>query len=149
MGEGSQAEREKREFVFTNDDERREAIDHIRKIARRKYLGEREVKISDLRGRQVNDAEWLLSGEQLTKGEEQYVTLEKQLYNVAKQRMEERDMEKVDGYVMPAEYDGEDAGKTNRFAVLEQRYQKTYDQQWQKNEQDQLEDATVARAIHK
>eukprot|EP00927_Polykrikos_kofoidii_P041813 TRINITY_DN35666_c0_g1_i1.p1 TRINITY_DN35666_c0_g1~~TRINITY_DN35666_c0_g1_i1.p1 ORF type:complete len:1031 (-),score=239.10 TRINITY_DN35666_c0_g1_i1:299-3391(-) len=144
----AEAENSKREFVFANDDERREAIEHIRLIARRKYLGEREVKISDLRGRQVADAEWLLQGEKITENEEKYVELEKQLFDVAKKRMQEREVEKVDGYVMPTEYDGEDASKS-RFSVLEQRYQKTYDEGWEKNEQDKLEDKTMARAIHK
>jgi len=32
-----------RQFEFNNEEERREAIDHIREMARRKYLGEREV----------------------------------------------------------------------------------------------------------
>mmetsp|Transcript_73999 Transcript_73999/g.143076 ORF Transcript_73999/g.143076 Transcript_73999/m.143076 type:complete len:902 (-) Transcript_73999:57-2762(-) len=140
----------KREFEFANETERVEAVEHIRKIARRKYLGEREEKISDLRGRQVRDAEWLLKGEKLTEAEEGYVKLERTLYDTARERIQERELEKGDTYVMPDEYDGSDtAGQNKRFAVLEQRYQKTYDEQWQKNEQEQLEDATMARAVPK
>merc|ERR1719436_1287324 len=64
--------------------------------------------------------------------------------------MDERGMESSDTYAMPDEYDGSDqGGQGKRFAVLEQRYQKTYDEQWQPNEQQQLEDATVARGVHK
>ena len=33
-----------RSFEFSNEEERREAIDHIRLMARRKYLGEREAR---------------------------------------------------------------------------------------------------------
>mmetsp|Transcript_12507 Transcript_12507/g.32136 ORF Transcript_12507/g.32136 Transcript_12507/m.32136 type:complete len:1020 (-) Transcript_12507:25-3084(-) len=145
--EGNEAKSEKRLDEFSNEEERRQAIEHIRLIARRKYLGEREVKISDLRGRQVQDAEWLLKGEKLSEGEQKYVELEKQLYNVAKQRMEERGLEKQDGYVMPEDYEQEGSKAKSRFSVLETRYQKTYDEGWQKNEQDQLEDKTVAKAV--
>merc|ERR1712107_802512 len=97
--------------------EKQEAVDHIRKIARRKYLGEREIKISDLRGRQVKDAEWLLQGENLTAAENKYIELERQLYDVAKQRMEERGIEKHDTYVMPDTYDGDDGVHKNRFCT--------------------------------
>lgn len=137
------------EFNFASEEDRREAIEHIRLIARRKYLGEREVKISDLRGRQVKDAEWLLKGEKLTSSEDQYMKLERQLFDVAKQRIEERGKEEQDGYVMPDDYDGEQQGQKHRFSVLEARYEKTYDEQWQPNEQQQLEDATVARGVAK
>eukprot|EP00929_Paragymnodinium_shiwhaense_P066011 TRINITY_DN33070_c0_g2_i1.p1 TRINITY_DN33070_c0_g2~~TRINITY_DN33070_c0_g2_i1.p1 ORF type:complete len:1026 (-),score=251.80 TRINITY_DN33070_c0_g2_i1:7-3084(-) len=146
--EAGARDKELREYQFSNDDERREAIDHIRTVARRKYLGERETKIADLRGRQVADADWLMAGEKLSAQEEQYLALEKQLYEVAKSRMDEREVEKTDGYVMPTDYDGEDGNKApSRFSVLEQRYAKTYDDKWQKNEQDQLEDKLVARAV--
>mmetsp|Transcript_15244 Transcript_15244/g.32017 ORF Transcript_15244/g.32017 Transcript_15244/m.32017 type:complete len:1035 (+) Transcript_15244:77-3181(+) len=147
---GSEAHNEQRQFDFADEDERREAVERIRTIARRKYLGEREQKISDLRSRQVQDAEWLLKGERLTEQEDQYIKLERQLLDVAKRRMEERGVEQEDGYAMPTEYDGDDkAGQGQRFSVLEARYKKTYDEQWQKNEQDQLEDATVARGVAK
>eukprot|EP00928_Gymnodinium_smaydae_P015558 TRINITY_DN15761_c0_g1_i1.p1 TRINITY_DN15761_c0_g1~~TRINITY_DN15761_c0_g1_i1.p1 ORF type:complete len:1040 (+),score=243.54 TRINITY_DN15761_c0_g1_i1:85-3204(+) len=142
-------ENSRKEISFTDEEERREAIEHIRKIARRKYLGEREVKIADLRGRQVADAEWLFAGEKMSESEAKYIDLEKQLYQVAKQRMDEREVEKVDGYVMPDEYDNDEGGNKSRFSVLEQRYQKTYDQGWEKNEQDKLEDKTVSKAVHK
>jgi len=136
----------KDEYVFSNDDERREAIEHIRMVARRKYLGEREEKIADLRGRQVRDAEWLLKGETLTEGENKFVELERQLYDVAKRRMDERGVEKQDGYVMPTEYDADgNSSAPSRFKVLEARYEKTYDEKWAPTEQQQLEDATVAR----
>jgi len=139
-----------RQFEFNNEEERREAIDHIRETARRKYLGEREVKISDLRGRQVSDAEWLMKGEKLSEAEQQYMKLERQLYDVTKQRMEERGLEKPVGYNMPDVYDDEDGkGQSNRFAVLEQRYQQTYDEKWEKNEEQRLEDATVNKAVAK
>eukprot|EP00434_Breviolum_minutum_P009872 symbB.v1.2.008698.t1/scaffold543.1/size336731/11 len=139
-----------RQFEFNNEEERREAIDHIREMARRKYLGEREVKISDLRGRQVSDAEWLMKGEKLSEAEQQYLKLERQLYDVTKQRMEERGLEKPVGYNMPDVYDDEDGkGQNNRFAVLEQRYQQTYDEKWQPNEEQRLEDATVNKAVAK
>eukprot|EP00405_Crypthecodinium_cohnii_P043093 CAMPEP_0206560412 /NCGR_PEP_ID=MMETSP0325_2-20121206/20997_1 /ASSEMBLY_ACC=CAM_ASM_000347 /TAXON_ID=2866 /ORGANISM="Crypthecodinium cohnii, Strain Seligo" /LENGTH=1039 /DNA_ID=CAMNT_0054062145 /DNA_START=73 /DNA_END=3188 /DNA_ORIENTATION=+ len=139
-----------RSFEFNSEQERAEALEHIRTIARRKYLGEREVKISDLRGRQVKDAEWLLKGEKLSEAEKKYVELERQLYDVAKQRMDERGVEKQDTYVMPDEYDGQDqSGQSKRFSVLEQRYAKTYDEGWEANEQQQLEDKTVARGVHK
>ena len=39
--------------------------------------------------RQVQDAEWLLKGEKLTDGEKKYMDLERQLFDVAKRRMEE------------------------------------------------------------
>lgn len=146
---GGEKENARNEFAFDNDEDRREAIEHIRVVARRKYLGEREVKISDLRGRQVADAEWLLKGEKMTPSEQQYIDLEKQLYEVARQRMDERELEKVDGYVMPDVYDEEDKGGKSRFSVLENRYKKTYDEGWEKNEQDQLEEKTVARGVHK
>jgi len=148
-GEGKEKPSEKRDFEFDNEEERRLALEHIRLVARRKYLGEREEKIADLRGRQVRDAEWLLKGEKLSEGESKYVELEKQLYAVAKQRMEERGVEKQDGYVMPDDYEGEGSGAKSRFSVLEGRYQKTYDEGWQANEQQQLEDKTVARGVHK
>jgi len=143
----SAAQNEAREYNFSNEEERRDAIEHIRTIARRKYLGEREVKISDLRGRQVNDAEWLLQGEKLTEGEKTYVEMERKLFDCARQRMEERGNEKQDTYSMPTEYDGEGSGQPSRFAVLEQRYEKTYDEKWTANEQQQLEDATLRRAV--
>eukprot|EP00933_Yihiella_yeosuensis_P040339 TRINITY_DN3461_c0_g3_i1.p1 TRINITY_DN3461_c0_g3~~TRINITY_DN3461_c0_g3_i1.p1 ORF type:complete len:1021 (+),score=232.04 TRINITY_DN3461_c0_g3_i1:105-3167(+) len=147
---GAEALSEKQQFEFENDQERAEAVEHIRMLARRKYLGERETKISDLRGRQVKDAEWLLQGEKLSKAEEQYIQLERQLYDVAKQRMNERGVEQQDTYAMPDSYDDENAkGSKSRFAVLEQRYQKTYDEKWEANEQQQLEDATVKRALPK
>jgi len=146
---GAEAENKKREYSFTSEEERQDAIAHIRKIARRAYLGEREVKISDLRGRQVRDAEWLLKGENLSSGEQKYIELEKQLFEVAKRRMDERGIEQQDNYVMPTEYDGEGASSTSRFKVVEARYEKTYDQKWQPTEQQQLEDATVARGVHK
>eukprot|EP00931_Biecheleriopsis_adriatica_P075065 TRINITY_DN49011_c0_g1_i1.p1 TRINITY_DN49011_c0_g1~~TRINITY_DN49011_c0_g1_i1.p1 ORF type:complete len:1059 (-),score=286.23 TRINITY_DN49011_c0_g1_i1:54-3152(-) len=147
----AEAEQGRKQFEFQNEEERREAIDHIRLMARRKYLGEREVKISDLRGRQIQDAEWLLQGEKLSSAEDQYVKLERQLYDVAKQRMEERGIERQDGYAMPDAYDDESdrKGQNNRFKVLESRYEKTYDEKWQPNEQQQLEDATVARGVAK
>lgn len=146
----SEVESERRQFEFKSEEERQEAIEHIRMIARRKYLGEREVKISDLRSRQVSDAEWLLQGESLTKAETQYVALERQLFDVAKRRMEERGIEKQDTYMMPTEYDGDDSkGQKSRFSVLEQRYEKTYDEGYQRNEQDILEEATMKRAQHK
>ncbi|CAE8625044.1 unnamed protein product [Polarella glacialis] len=147
---GADQEKESKSFEFSNDDERREAIEHIRMTARRKYLGEREVKIADLRSRQVADAEWLLKGEKLSSAEEQYIKLERQLYDVAKQRMGERGVEKQDGYAMPDEYDEmaeTKVGQSKRFSVLEQRYEKTYDEKWEANEQQQLEDATVKRGV--
>eukprot|EP00403_Amphidinium_massartii_P006124 CAMPEP_0178378190 /NCGR_PEP_ID=MMETSP0689_2-20121128/4302_1 /TAXON_ID=160604 /ORGANISM="Amphidinium massartii, Strain CS-259" /LENGTH=1033 /DNA_ID=CAMNT_0019998259 /DNA_START=10 /DNA_END=3111 /DNA_ORIENTATION=+ len=144
----SEKAKNSKEFEFANEEERRDAISHIRTIARRKYLGEREQKIADLRARQTNDAEWLLQGENLTAGEQQYMQLERQLVDVAKQRMEEREMEKVDGYVMPDEYDGEEGDQSQRFNVLEQRYKKTYDEKWAPSEQQVLEDATVKRGVH-
>lgn len=147
---GAEAESGRKEFEFANEEERVEAVEHIRLLARRKYLGEREVKIADLRGRQVRDAEWLLKGEKLSTGEETYMKLERQLYDVAKQRMEERGQEQQDTYVMPDQYDGDDSGgQSKRFSVLEKRYEKTYDEKWQPNEQQQLEDATVARGVAK
>lgn len=121
-------------------------------MARRKYLGEREVKISDLRGRQVSDAEWLLKGEKLSSSEQQYIELERELYDVTKQRIEERGLERQDTYNMPDTYDDEEMsakGRDKRFAVLEQRYQQTYDEKWQKNEEEQLEDTTVNKAVAK
>ncbi|CAK9015279.1 Pre-mRNA-splicing factor ATP-dependent RNA helicase DEAH1 (DEAH RNA helicase homolog PRP2) (Protein EMBRYO DEFECTIVE 2733) (Protein ENHANCED SILENCING PHENOTYPE 3), partial [Durusdinium trenchii] len=139
-----------RSFEFSNEEERREAIDHIRLMARRKYLGEREVKISDLRGRQVSDAEWLMKGEKLSEAEQQYLKLERDLYDVTKQRMEERGLERPVGYNMPDVYDDDDQkGQNKRFAVLEQRYQQTYDEKWEKNEEQRLEDATVSKAVTK
>ncbi|CAE7813229.1 dhx16, partial [Symbiodinium sp. KB8] len=141
-----------KQFEFQNEEERREAIDHIRLMARRKYLGEREVKISDLRGRQVSDAEWLLKGEKLSSSEQQYIELERELYDVTKQRIEERGLERQDTYNMPDTYDDEEMsakGRDKRFAVLEQRYQQTYDEKWQKNEEEQLEDTTVNKAVAK
>ncbi|CAK9101507.1 unnamed protein product [Durusdinium trenchii] len=221
-----------RSFEFSNEEERREAIDHIRLMARRKYLGEREarrtrtnwafsvgeVKISDLRGRQVSDAEWLMKGEKLSEAEQQcsaesrsraregetggagvaerdvegYLKLERDLYDVTKQRMEEtpkqpweRGLERPVGYNMPDVYDDDDqkgpeSGQSKRwsggaadegaedgadedgdgcvmrqnkrFAVLEQRYQQTYDEilgKWEKNEEQRLEDATVSKAVTK
>jgi len=137
------------EFEFTDEQERNEAIEHIRMVARRKYLGEREVKISDLRGRQVRDAEWLLKGEKLTEGEHKYIELERELYDVARRRMDERGVEKQDTYAMPDEYDAADGKGPSRFSVLEARYNKTYDEGWEANEQQQLEDKTVARGVHK
>eukprot|EP00930_Biecheleria_cincta_P058419 TRINITY_DN44257_c0_g1_i1.p1 TRINITY_DN44257_c0_g1~~TRINITY_DN44257_c0_g1_i1.p1 ORF type:complete len:1042 (-),score=197.45 TRINITY_DN44257_c0_g1_i1:241-3255(-) len=144
-------EQSRKQFEFKDDEERREAIEHIRLTARRKYLGEREEKISDLRSRQVKDAEWLLQGEKLTDAEDKYIKLERELYDVAKRRMAERGLEQEDNYVMPTDYDSENskAGQKGRFAVLETRYQKTYDEQWQANEQQQLEDATVKRGVPK
>ena len=41
-----------RQFEFNNEEERREAIDHIREMARRKYLGEREVPGDEPDGRE-------------------------------------------------------------------------------------------------
>eukprot|EP00913_Durusdinium_trenchii_P020973 g19708.t1 len=141
-----------RSFEFSNEEERREAIDHIRLMARRKYLGEREVKISDLRGRQVSDAEWLMKGEKLSEAEQQYLKLERDLYD-------ERGLERPVGYNMPDVYDDDDQkGQNKRFAVLEQRYQQTYDEilgfrvpvwKWEKNEEQRLEDATVSKAVTK
>ncbi|CAJ1330051.1 unnamed protein product, partial [Effrenium voratum] len=138
-------------FEFKSEEDRRDAIEHIRQTARRKYLGEREVKISDLRGRQVSDAEWLMQGEKISEAEQQYLKLERQLYDVTKQRMEERGIERAVGYNMPDVYDDEEnaAGQNKRFAVLEQRYQQTYDEKWQPNEEQRLEDATVSKAVSK
>jgi len=137
-----------KQFEFQNEEERREAIDHIRLMARRKYLGEREVKISDLRGRQVSDAEWLLKGEKLSSSEQQYIQLERELYDVTKQRIEERGLERQDTYNMPDTYDDEEMsgkGRDKRFAVLEQRYQQTYDEKWQPNEDEK--DMNVPKAV--
>eukprot|EP00971_Amphidinium_carterae_P218868 4344326-Amphidinium_carterae.1 len=145
----SDKDNNKREYQFENEEDRREAISHIRKIARRKYLGEREQKITDLRSRQTKDAEWLLQGEKLSSSEQKYLQLERQLVDVAKERIEEREMDTTDAYVMPDEYDGDEgAGQEGRFAVLEQRYKKTYDEKWAPSEQQALEDATVNRGQH-
>lgn len=46
-----------RQFEFNNEEERREAIDHIRETARRKYLGEREVR-GEILGRIWEDGIW-------------------------------------------------------------------------------------------
>lgn len=61
-----------------------------------------------------------------------------------------RGLDQQDTYVMPDEYDNtESKGQSKRFSVLEQRYEKTYDEQWKPNEQQQLEDALVNRGVHK
>ena len=48
-----------RQMDFQNEEERRDAIDHIRLMARRKYLGEREALSGAAQGGLVVGEAWL------------------------------------------------------------------------------------------
>ena len=60
-----------REVQFKNDDDKRDATEHLRLQARRAYLEKREGQQIDLKKRVLDDAEWVLKNENLSAAEKE------------------------------------------------------------------------------
>lgn len=138
-----------KEITFTDDTEREDTMDKLRVIARRRYLGEREEKIAELRRRQINDAEWLVAEENLTEAESQYMNLERKLYDTAKDRIETRGRQDTEMYLIPEAYDGDEgSGQDARFDVLTARYREGGEHMKKLEiENERLEATTIKHAL--
>ena len=133
-----------REVQFKNDDDRRDATDHLRLQARRAYLEKREGQQIDLKKRVLDDAEWVLKNENLSAAEKEALKIERDLYNKAIEERDKRGQESTDFYAMPQDYD--DGAGDKRFGVLNQRY---VEEKREKNEAELLQEQAMKRGVMK
>ncbi|KAF3589393.1 hypothetical protein F2Q69_00030300 [Brassica cretica] len=94
----------------------------MKKVSRQEYLKKREhKKLEELRD-EIEDEQYLFSGENLTETELREFRYKKELYDLAKKRTEDED--DVEEYRIPDAYDDQEGGvdQEKRFAVAVQRY---------------------------
>eukprot|EP00397_Hematodinium_sp_SG-2012_P002159 GEMP01002165.1.p1 GENE.GEMP01002165.1~~GEMP01002165.1.p1 ORF type:complete len:998 (+),score=251.80 GEMP01002165.1:125-3118(+) len=138
---------ERKEVMFGSTEERRQHLERMREYARRLYLEKREGQIADLKGRYIKDAEWLLQHEDITEEESEFLQTQKELYEVAKERMSTRNDDTIDAYQMPTDYDADDnEGQNRRYGVLEQRYK---EEKKEKSDQQLIDEQQIARGAFK
>ena len=94
----------------------------MRKIARQKYLEEREQKKMIELQDTIEDEEYLFSDVKLTEIEKQELEYKKTVYELAKERVTK--VKDVERYMLPEAYDDPEnkKGRKHRYDVLEARY---------------------------
>ncbi|KAJ3109118.1 hypothetical protein HDU96_007328 [Phlyctochytrium bullatum] len=130
---------------------RAKAIPDLRLVSREKYLEKREDVKLMLLEREIEDEEFLFSGEKLSKREQKELEYKKTALKLAKERMKIND--KPDGYTMPEDYITEKGklDKKKQEAVLYKRYIENEDPDQFVSEQSvwedyQIRNATISKA---
>ncbi|KAJ3186910.1 hypothetical protein HDU85_006946 [Gaertneriomyces sp. JEL0708] len=137
------AEVQKRRSLAENKDLQEEVMPDIRERSRQEYLRKREEQRLQLLQSRIQDEEFLFHGEKLTKREKREHELNKQVLELAKERL--RLSDKVEGYVMPEDYITEKGklDKKKQESALYQRYEDdgkdinsfvTEQEQWEQNQ---------------
>lgn len=99
-------------------------LSSLRKVSRQEYLKKREQKkLEELRD-DIVDEQYLFDGVELTESEIREMRYKKEIYELAKKRLESVD--EITEYRMPDAYD-QDGGvnQEKRFSVAQQRYRDT------------------------
>jgi len=102
-------------------DEKAEMLAELRKVSRRRYLEEREKKITEAARDDLKDDEFLFSDVALTAREKAELEHKKKVYELVSQRVNLKD--DVERYVMPQSYDEEgNVNQEKRYEGLLARY---------------------------
>ncbi|CAN6452456.1 unnamed protein product [Victoria cruziana] len=97
---------------------------NLRKVSRQEYLKKRELKKLDELRDDIEDEEYLFEGISVTEKEHQEMRYKKEIYSLAKKRVEEVD--EIMEYKMPEAYDVDGGvNQEKRFSVAVQRYRDT------------------------
>ncbi|KAF3787291.1 Pre-mRNA-splicing factor ATP-dependent RNA helicase [Nymphaea thermarum] len=96
-------------------------ISNLRKVSRQEYLKKRELKKLDELRDDIEDEEYLFEGVHVTEKEHEEMRYKKEIYGLAKKRVEEVD--EIMEYKMPEAYDVDGGvNQEKRFSVAMQRY---------------------------
>ncbi|KAI8850954.1 P-loop containing nucleoside triphosphate hydrolase protein [Chytridium lagenaria] len=111
-----------RKQIAEDADLRMNALPNLRELSRQEYLKKREEIKIQLLEQEINDIEYLFSGEKLSKREMRELEFKKTTLRLTKERMQIND--KPDGYTMPEDYITE-KGKLDKKkldSILTKRY---------------------------
>lgn len=94
-----------------------------RDFSRQEYLKKREEKKIEELEADLLDAETIFAGEKLSRKEIEEIEYKRTVLDLAKKRKQaQEDLNRDDGYHMPAAYDRDGAAPSERYKVLTERY---------------------------